>query len=995
MVRLLILVAFIASAEASAQTYFQQQVNFLINVELDDSAHSLTANETVQYKNNSPDTLHFIYFHLWPNAYRNTKTALAKQLKNTGKSSMLFASEEELGLIDSLDFKINGLRCLWEFDSLHIDICIVYLEKPLLPSETVEITTPFFVKLPSGSISRLGHIGQSYQITQWYPKPAVYDQNGWHPMPYLSIGEFFSEYGTFDVHITLPENYTVGATGDLMTIGESKRLDDLAIETEKWLDERKLKADWSEVSKDLAHPESSKTLKTLHFHQEKIHDFGWFADKRYHVLKDNVRLPGTKDSVTVWTMFTNKKAVLWQYSPEYMSDAIYYYSLWNGNYPYKQATAVDGTISAGGGMEYPNVTVIGDASSDLELETVIMHEVGHNWFYGILGSNERDHAWLDEGVNSYNEQRYLSTKYPEGILFSKKPKSNWYHFAGFDDYALKDQHYFGYLVMARSNRDQALNLSSPSYSELNYGLVVYAKSAVFLNYLRSYLGDSLMDAGMHRYFDQYKFQHPTPDDLYFALESASSKDLRWFFDDVINSNYKLDYTIKKVKVTDRSTEVKLRNKGRLSSPVSVSILRQDSVLAEKWISGFDRDTTIHLDAMGDLVMIDRNRVMPELYRDNNYTRTSGLLRRVEPISFKFAGSIEKPWKNQVFYLPLFALNNPNGFMPALLLYNTTLPTRKFTYYLLPMFSLKTFELGGVALMNYSFTPESSSFESIDFSISAKRFVYAQISQPLSYSHIVPAVTFYFKPPKYSGLYTHNMKFSSAINVVETTNIDVTGTLTVSNQTNLFNRFAYQFDYGHPIYNTSGSFMLEEHKEFIRASLELNEKIDFDWKVIQYLRFFAGAFLLNTSTNPAYNWRMDGQNFITDYGYDAQILDRSGSDAELSRQMVLSHGAFKVPTAVGQSNLWLMAVNYSIRMKKLPIGLFVDAGTDASLSFEYDAGVYIPLLSNVIELYFPLVYSKNISSAISANALVWHDLIRFQCDINRINPVEMIKRFEIP
>src|SRR5690606_10936306 len=137
-----------------------------------------------------------------------------------GNTAMYFASDDELGYIDSISFALNGKLCLWEIDKENIDICKVYLENPLFPGCSVTISTPFRVRLPSGSISRLGHVGESLQITPWYAKPAVYDTAGWHQMPYLTQGEFYSEFGSFDVFITLPEIYVVGATGDLQTVSE-------------------------------------------------------------------------------------------------------------------------------------------------------------------------------------------------------------------------------------------------------------------------------------------------------------------------------------------------------------------------------------------------------------------------------------------------------------------------------------------------------------------------------------------------------------------------------------------------------------------------------------------------------------------------------------------------------------------------------------------------------------------------------------------------------
>ncbi|MGB0882430.1 MAG: hypothetical protein ACPGSO_05715, partial [Vicingaceae bacterium] len=317
-----------------SKKYFQQEVNYNIKVELDDKKHELFAFETIEYINNSEQTLTFIYFHLWPNAYKDYNSALGKQQLEDHNTLLYYASENIKGYIDSLDFKIDGARANWSLDSTHKDICKLYLNTPLKPGEKINISTPFHVKLPLGIFSRMGHIEQSYQATQWYPKPAVFDKDGWHQMPYLDQGEFYSEYGTFDVFITLPKNYVVGATGDL--INGEKEL--------SWLNK---KAEFTSKIENfdinnMDFPISSDTLKTLHYNQKNIHDFAWFADKRYHVLKGEITLPESKRKVTTWAMFTNNEADLWKKSIEYLNDATYYYSLWNGDYPYNQITAVDG-----------------------------------------------------------------------------------------------------------------------------------------------------------------------------------------------------------------------------------------------------------------------------------------------------------------------------------------------------------------------------------------------------------------------------------------------------------------------------------------------------------------------------------------------------------------------------------------------------------------------------------------------------------------------------
>ena len=397
----------------SSQDYFQQQANYKIHVALNDDKHELNGFESVEYINNSPDTLGFLYFHLWPNAYSVNSTELAKELIKRDGKSKLFNDPELRGYIDSLNFDVAGQSIKWNLLTGFPDICKLLLNKPLKPGDTIYITTPFHVKIPKGVTSRLGHIGESYQISQWYPKPAVYDNSGWHQIPYLDQGEFYSEYGNFDVRITLPANYVVGATGNLQNTEEKNWLDKLASDT-AWM---KI-PDY--VSEDF--PLSSKQMKTLRYTENNIHDFAWFADKRFHVLKGNVRLPGSGRDVTTWAMFTNQEAYLWEKAVSYENSALWYFSKWNGDYPYNTFTAVQSALNSGAGMEYPGLTVIGLANDPYLLDDVIAHEICHSWFYSALGSDERRFPFMDESISTANESRYMNKRYPGKKALGIKPQ---------------------------------------------------------------------------------------------------------------------------------------------------------------------------------------------------------------------------------------------------------------------------------------------------------------------------------------------------------------------------------------------------------------------------------------------------------------------------------------------------------------------------------------------------------------------------------------------
>jgi hypothetical protein len=499
--RLLFFLANILLLSAHSQTYWQQKVDYSIDVSLNDKEKTLDGFESLVYTNNSPDTLRFIWFHLWPNAYKNDKTAFSDQLLLNGNTRFYFADKEQRGYINRLDFKVAGTTAQTEDHPQHIDIIKVHLPQPLPPRQQVTITTPFHVKLPF-NFSRGGFDAQRFQITQWYPKPAVYDKNGWHPMPYLDQGEFYSEFGSFDVRITLPKAYVVAATGELQNEAEKNWLKsrlNYTVPAEP-KSTKPLPRGRTIKSKTQAAPESSTALqgtKTLHFKQENVHDFAWFADKNFIVNSDTLQLPSGR-IITVSSFYTPAQKELWSRSVAYAKDALRYYSARIGEYPYATATVVQGPESFGGGMEYPTITVIAPTSTAASLDGVIVHELGHNWFYGILATNEREHPWLDEGLNSYYETGYMEQKYgPQSrsaeILFQYK---------------------------ASNKTDQAITTSSTRFSALNYGLVAYHKTAEWMKGLEQQLGAEAFDQMMRRYYNTWKFKHPQPED-FKAIVAAS------------------------------------------------------------------------------------------------------------------------------------------------------------------------------------------------------------------------------------------------------------------------------------------------------------------------------------------------------------------------------------------------------------------------------------------------------------------------------------------
>ena len=524
---LLLLLNATAFSQGKTTKYWQQQADYNIQVQLDDILNSLEGYEKIVYTNNSPDTLRFIWFHLWPNAYKDEKTAFSEQLLRNFRTDFYFSEEENRGYISNLSFKINGTMADTFNHPKYEDVVKVMLPEPLLPGQTDTISTPFHVKLPY-NFSRGGHIAQSYQITQWYPKPAVYDAKGWHPMPYLDQGEFFSEFGNYEVKIVLPENYIVAASGELQTQDELKKL--LTIGATKVSQQQNFIYYNKRITNiqakplkplELYAPRTASTNKSLVYHLSNAHDFAWFASKQFIVLHDTVQL--SSKIVDVFSYYPPWSHPNWKKSLAFAKTGLKYYDAHIGTYPYSTASVVSGPQAIGsGGMEYPSITLITTQAGGKELDETIAHELGHNWFYGSLASNERDHAWMDEGMNTFYEKNYLQERYPINTEEDGLTETNL-------EKLLTAQ-------LINKHKNQPLDLASESYTSLNYGLFVYRQTAVWMERLKKQLGGEVFEQSMKNYYSNWQFKHPYPDDFKQSIVEASHQNIDTLYNELFTSN---------------------------------------------------------------------------------------------------------------------------------------------------------------------------------------------------------------------------------------------------------------------------------------------------------------------------------------------------------------------------------------------------------------------------------------------------------------------------
>lgn len=999
---------FISGTLIPQQTYFQQEVNYKIDVRLDDNANALSAKEEIQYINKSATSLDFIYFHLWPNAYRNKNTALAKQLLQQGKTEMYYAKPEELGFIDSLDFKINGKSIKWEYDKENSDICKLILSEALKSLDTLIIETPFYVKIPDAKFSRLGHEGQAYFITQWYPKPAVFDKNGWHPMPYLDQGEFYSEFGSFDVKITLPKNYLLAATGDRIDEDvEEDFLNSKVIETINHIDKN------TRNGNGMSFPLSSKEFKTVRFKQYRVHDFAWFADKRFYVLHDQIDLPNTQRTIDTWVFFTDKNFDLWKDALSYVNESTMFYSHLNGDYPYNHVTAVDGTIMAGSGMEYPNITVIGDATSKLELDLVIAHEVGHNWFYGVLGSNEREYPFLDEGINSFYEMRYMRAKYPEIKLTDLIGRDSTFKFLGLNKRPRWREKETAYFMSLKARAEQPILTAANDMTFFNYGSIIYSKTPVVLDYIMETMGEAKFDEAMKFYFKEFKFKHPSPEDFFKTIEFFAGPHAKNFEQNLFATSKTIDYKIKRVRrLKDGTYSFLLKNKTGTNLPFNVYAYKNNRPVGVIWYDGFVKtktDTFPQKDI--DYFKIDGNDIMPDINRKNNISRVKGLFKKAKPIQLNFVTKLDNPAKTQINYLPIIGANFYNGPMVGLALHNYGFSKKRLEYHIVPFFAFRSKTLAGFGELNGYLFPKGI-IQQITLGTKIKSFAYdyfdgrkAVINGAISYYNyykILNSVTVEFKRKRPTDLVTHFVSYAAINLFTDSAHYILNNRIYLPvPETRRTASFAGELRYDLINKRSLGPFDLHlnlQHTAMLaKISATFNYKVNLNKKSDMSLRLFAGSFMAGNERDKGYySFRASGYNGYQDYLFEDNFIARNETHGLGFSQFAEKDGALKIWTPLGQTTQWLTSINIkSPRLFILPLRFFADVVVcdGRALNKEqllWDTGLNLSLWKDIIEVYIPFTYSTDIRRTLELNKIDFFNRVRFTLNIHKLAPKDFIQ-----
>jgi hypothetical protein len=534
---------FLGFANGFAQNapYWQQHADYKMDVSMDVKTYRYKGKQELVYTNNSPDTLRKVFYHLYPNAFqpgsemdmrvRTIKDPDARMVNKTkidGKeikeSRIKTLKPDEIGFLRISNFKQDGVSA----SAKEVETILeVVLAKPILPGGKTTFTLDFDGQVPV-QIRRSGRNnaeGVELSMTQWYPKLAEYDFEGWHADPYIAR-EFYGVWGNFDVNITIDKAYVLGGSGYLQNKNEIGH----------GYEDSGIKVDYGK----------KKTL-TWHFIAPNVHDFTWAADKNY--LHDTAQVPG---GATLHFLYKNNPKIIdnWKKLQPMTVKLMQYYNETIGKYPYEQYSVIQG---GDGGMEYAMCTlIVGEGTFD-GLVGVTAHEMGHSWFQHVLGTNESKHGWMDEGFTSFLEDLGLNE------IASEKQANPF-------------TAYRGYYFMANSGKEQPQGTHADRFDENQvYSITSYSKGEIFLSQLIYVIGKDNLMKGLKKYYADFKLKHPTPNDVKRCMEKVSGAELDWYLTDWTQTTNTIDYGIREVKENAGTTTVSLQRIGRMPMPMDIVV----------------------------------------------------------------------------------------------------------------------------------------------------------------------------------------------------------------------------------------------------------------------------------------------------------------------------------------------------------------------------------------------------------------------------------------
>lgn len=869
---------------------------------------AMNVQQQIVFHNQSRDTLNQLYLYDWNNAYANKNTALAKRFAEEFDRGLHLAKDRDRGYTKVINFvDVNFKNLDWKrLDS--DDLIKVQLKHPLYPGESYTVHATYTIKLPSAEFTGYGHDEDgNILLENCFLSPVPYRNKAWALYSNMNLNDMFLEPTNYHINFKYPDNYRLTGNPEKSEYNNQNNL----ISTQLHYVDRKY------VRLYLERIKSFETVQTDHF---------TFTT---NIPTKNVSEVGMYLSIDKISEFLHRYLQNTENVSVLISEEDYKK---NPMYGLNQLPAF-----------------LRPFKDDFLYELKILKTTLNNYLLEKVDADPRKDKWVFDAIEIYLMMQYIKDYYPDMKMagdFSKIWGLRSFHFSQMD---FNEQYNMYYMLMARKNLDQPLNMERDSLLKFNNNIANKYKAGIGLEYLNSYTESKIADVVIPEFLASKNSSKEAFQEL---IQQHATKDVSWFFDEYVNTTHQIDFTLKDVDKTQDSIQFTIKNIRHTNVPISLFTLKDGVVQNKYWFYGIEDEKNFAIPNNGeDRLVLNYDKVIPEFNQRNNWKSLKGFLFNHKPLQFRLFQDAEDPHYRQVFFMPEFGYNFYDGIILGAKLYNKTLINKPFQYSVRPQYATKSNSLVGGASFNYRQYREDSKLFLIQYQLSGSYYHYAP---DLVYKSFTPSVSFTFRPEDLRSNKRQVINLR-AVNIhrekdtivdLEDPNYTVFNARYLNSNNNILNYRSFLVD-------------LQGAADFGKISVNYEYRKLFDSNRQLNIRLFGGKFLYNNTNTNYFDFALDRP---TDYLFDYNYLGRSESSGLFSQQLIIAEGGFKSKLAepYQYSNDWLLTTNVSTNIYRW-LEVYGDAGfiknKYSPTKFVYDSGIRLNLVTDYFELYLP-VYSNN-------------------------------------
>ena len=899
----------------------------------------LLVNQVLTYNNTSNDTLKYIILNDWNNAFSSKSSALAKRFSDEYIRAFHLATEKERGFTDvknMIDTNFKPLK--WSRSDGNIDLIKVELNEPILPCTKQTFTFIYEVKIPDSKFTKYGYDNNGRIILKnWYLNPSRFEHKQFIKLSNENIDDIPNAFSDFDIEFELPSDYSLSSNLQEINSVNSSNTKTITLKANN-----KSEATLTIEPKNTFQNYKNEIIEvSCGIEDNRVNDI----DKA--VIFDKIsRFTAAKLGLPIST-----KIIITQ--EDYSRQPFY------------------------GLNQLPSF--LSPFSNNLIYELKFLKTYLNNYLKENLNLNQRRDYWIYDGIQMFIMMQYVDEYYPDlkmtGNIASLKIFKS-YHFINL---SFNEQYSYLYMLMARKNLDQALNEPKNRLIKFNEQIASKYRAGLSLKYLDSYLENNIVHNSIKEFIQENQYFGTNSRQFETVLLKNSPKDINWFFRTVIESRDLIDYKFGKVTKTNDSISVNIINRTNTNVPISLYQLKDNQVINKIWVTNIKTDSTFVIPRLGaDKLTLNYNNEVPEYNLRNNWKSLKGFFFNNRPIKFNFMRDLEEPYYNQIFYVPEVEFNAYDGIAVGIKLSNRSVLNKPFTFSATPMFSSNTGKFVGKAsfVIEDNIRDEGKLYR-IKYIIRGSQFHYAQDA---TYTDFVPTVQFLFRD---KNLRTNKNEFIQLRQVY--INREASPFVTENTQNyNIFNAKYGNFQSeGTKHFSISNDLQLSN--SFGKVATELHYRKLFENNRQISFRFYAGAFMYNSTNTDFFSFGLDRPN---DYMFDYNLLGRSETTGIYSQQYVYGEGGFKSKLDTRFANQWITTVNGTFNIWNW-VQIYGDVGMLKNKfhnpKFVYDSGFHLNLVPDYFELFLP-VYSSN---GFSLNDPNYGQQIRF---VVTLSPKTLISLF---